>query len=130
MKPVSPISSAPSAPRFVDVQVDEHDALPEGCSMRFKQIGTPRAVRRVRCEPDLREAGVWLVESPSADGTPEVAWGVTVEDSSAGTSTLVYGGAHGLRLRPDSGEDDVVAEPYLLLAPEAIVEWSDETRRD
>jgi len=42
-----------------------------------------------------------------------------VEDSSAGTATLIYGGARGLRLR--LGEQEV-AEPYLVLAPEAVLE--------
>jgi hypothetical protein len=45
---------------------------------------------------------------------------VTVEDSSAGVSTLVYGGGWGLRLRRGGGE--VVAEAYLLLAEGAVLE--------
>ena len=45
-----------------------------------------------------------------------------VDDSGAGTSILIYGDARGLRLRQvgaDAGEP--IAEPYLLLADDAIV---------
>ena len=42
--------------------------------------------------------------------------------SSAGTSILIYGDARGLRLRrTDGAPGDPIAEPYLLLADEAIV---------
>jgi hypothetical protein len=115
-------------PRFVMVNVDEHDALPEGCCMRFKLAGEPRPVRRVRYEPETAESSLdCLVEAPTeagdgGGGATGVAWAAPVEDSSAGTSTLVYGGAFGLRLRPAAG-GPTVAEPYLLLANDAVLEW-------
>jgi hypothetical protein len=109
-------------PRFVLVDVDEHDALPEGCCMRFKLAGEPRPVLRVRYEPETAESSVdCIVEAPTV-GANGVAWAAPVEDSSAGTSTLVYGGAFGLRLRPAAG-GPTVAEPYLLLANDAVLEW-------
>jgi hypothetical protein len=44
-----------------------------------------------------------------------------VDDSGAGTSMLIFGGPRGLRLRRTDGTGGVVAEPYLLLAEEAVV---------
>lgn len=104
-------------PRFVLVNVDEHEALPEGCCLRFKLASQPWPVRRVRYEPEDAEASAeYLVESPTVEGgATETAWAAEVEDSSAGTSTLVYGGPLGLRLRPVAG-GVTLAEPYLLLA--------------
>ncbi|MDP9150065.1 MAG: hypothetical protein M3O36_09015 [Myxococcota bacterium] len=123
--------TSPQKPRFITVLVEEHEELPEGCCMRFKVVADPRAVRRVRYAaegptPRPGDGGasdeVWLVESPAADDGPRTAWGVPVEDSGAGTCTLIYGGARGLRLRREAG-DDPIAEPYLLLAHDAVVEW-------
>jgi hypothetical protein len=115
------------APKFIHVQVDEHDAIPDGCSMRFKAIDEPRAVRRVKWEtegPDSPER--WIVESAdegdAAGPAARPALAATVEDSGAGVCTLVYGGSRGLRLRPAAGGEPI-AEPYLLLAPEAVLEW-------
>ncbi len=108
-------------PRFVNVLVEEHDELPDGCCMRFKIVSEPRSVRRVLYEAD-RPPGrrIWAVDSPGEDGSAGAAWAAEVEDSGAGTSTLVYGGARGLRLRPDDG-GDVIAEPYLLIGSDAIL---------
>ncbi len=114
-------------PAFVTVLVEEHDALPEGCCMRFKRVGEPRAVWRVMYEREGATPGVapWRVESADEGGTAGVAWAVPVEDSSAGVSTLVYGGTWGLRLRPELEAGDtgggVVAEAYLLLAASAVL---------
>jgi hypothetical protein len=44
-----------------------------------------------------------------------------VDDSGAGTSMLIFGGPRGLRLRRADGSGGVLAEPYLLVAEEAIV---------
>jgi hypothetical protein len=120
------LPSSPSEPRFVTVLVEEHPALPDGCCMRFKLAGEPREVRRIRYESDAAP-GVeeWWVEGAEADDTATTAWAVVVEDSGAGTCTLVYAGergAHGLRLRAGEGAGEAtVAEPYLLLAPSAVL---------
>ncbi len=112
----------PDSVRFITVLVDEHPALPDGCCMRFKLVDEPRPVRRLRFEAEAAP-GVhdWLVDSVDADGRAADAWTATVEDSGAGTCALVYGAAHGLRLRPRDG-GPTVAEPYLLLAPDALIE--------
>jgi hypothetical protein len=107
---------------FITVLVEEHDALPEGCCMRFKAVSGPRVVSRVLLEGEgPASTNEWTVESCDEAGELGPALGVTVEDSSAGSSTLVYGGAHGLRLRPVGGGDPV-AEPYLLLAERSVLE--------
>ncbi len=106
---------------FVSVLVEEHDALPDGCCMRFKSIGEPRAVKRVLYEADGSPSPIpWVVEAMEPDGSVGTAWAVEVEDSGAGVSTLVYGGAWGLRLRSGGGEQ-AIAEPYLLLDEHAIL---------
>jgi hypothetical protein len=118
-------------PTFITVIVDEHEELPEGCCMRFKAVGSPRVVRRLRLEldeparhDDEDSPDEWTVESCGEHGELGPAHGVTVEDSSAGLSTLIYGGARGLRLRPAHGGrgGSAIAEPYLLVAESAVVE--------
>jgi hypothetical protein len=113
---------------FLEVRVDEHDALPDGCSMRFRAVGEPRAIHSVRYESEAGVDGVWRVEGENADGSRVPAHVVTVEDSGAGSAMLVYGGEHGLRLISPSG-DVTVAEPYLSLAPEALVDVNQSTVR-
>jgi hypothetical protein len=113
---------------FLDVRVDEHDALPDGCSMRFRAVGEPRAIQSVRYASEQGVDGVWSVEGENAEGERVPAHVVTVEDSGAGQAMLVYGGQHGLRLTSPSG-DVTVAEPYLSLAPSALIEVSQETVR-
>jgi hypothetical protein len=108
-------------PQFVTVLVEEHPELPDGCCMRFKLAGEPRRVRRVLYEPpDAAGSQDCIVEGASADDSVAAAWAVPVEDSGAGICVLVYGAEHGLRLRTASGAPHSV-EPYLLLAPDAIL---------
>lgn len=115
-------SSPGDEPRFLTVLVDEHPSLPDGCCMRFKLAGEPRPVRRVRYElPDGPGSQEWRVEGADARDAAAPALAVLVEDSGAGLCVLVYGAEHGLRLR-GSADGPATAEPYLLLAPEAILE--------
>jgi hypothetical protein len=112
----------PAAPTFLTVLVDEHPELPDGCCMRFKLAGETRPVRRLRYElPDGPGSQEWSVEGADASDDPAPALAVLVEDSGAGLCVLVYGAEHGLRLRPATG-GEATAEPYLLLAPDAILE--------
>ena len=110
-------------PAFVTVLVEEHEALPDGCCMRFKRVGEPRPVTRVMYETEgADDVAVWRVEAADEGGGVGVASAVTVEDSSAGVSTLVFGGSWGLRLRREGKDGDGVAEPYLLLAAGAVLD--------
>lgn len=109
--------------KYVDVVVEEHDELPDGCELRFHAVGEPRPVRRLRYEPLLGPEGEFDVSAVDAQGAEGAAHAIPVDDSGAGTSWLIYGGARGLRLRR-SGEQpgQALAEPYLLLAEESIVD--------
>ncbi len=108
------------APVFIDVVVDAHDAL-GGTVMRWRTIpgALPRTITRVRYEPERGPEGDWLVVAAFADGSRRPARAVEVEDSSAGTATLIWGGDHGLRLSLGTHE---VAEQYLVLSPDSVVE--------
>lgn len=106
---------------FIDVQVEAHDDLPDGCSMRFKAHGEIREVARLRYESEQGLGGEWCVEAAHADGTRGPAHAAAVEDSSAGSSVLIFGGARGLRLASADGTE-TVAEPYLLLSDAAVLD--------
>jgi hypothetical protein len=105
--------------RFIDVEVEEHDELPDGCELRFHAVGESRPVSRVQYEPLAGPEGAFAVMA--AGGGPAQA--TPVDDSSAGTSVLITGDARGLRLqRAGAGDDAPIAEPYLLLAADAILD--------
>jgi hypothetical protein len=106
---------------FVNVQVEEHEALPDGCSMRFRAQRERGPVRLIAYEAESGASGRWRVEGEAADGSPVGATAYEVDDSSAGTSMLIVGGAHGLRLTLDS-TGETAAESYLLLGLDCIVE--------
>jgi hypothetical protein len=107
--------------RYIDVVVEEHLEIPEGCEMRFHAVGEARVVRQIQYEPLVGPEGDF--EVVAAGGEPARA--VPVDDSGAGTAVLIYGDARGLRLRRVGGADDQgdpIAEPYLLLAEDAIID--------
>lgn len=105
--------------RYIDVLVEEQDEIPEGCELRFHAVADARPVSRVRYEPLIGPEGEY--EVTAAGGAPALA--APVDDSGAGTSVLVWGDARGIRLRrvDGGGADTPIAEPYLLLADDAIV---------
>ena len=107
--------------KYIDVVVEEHDALPEGCELRFHAVGEARVVERVLYQPLTGGEGEFSVAAAGADGGDGPAHMAPVDDSGAGTSMLIFGGPRGLRLRRADGTGEVVAEPYLLLAEEAVV---------
>lgn len=105
---------------FVTVMVEEHEAIPDGCVQRFRATGEPSVVHRVEWESEDGVGGTWTVRGTVADGSSIPALARPVDDSSAGTSILVVGGDHGLRLVSEAGDEE--AAPYLLLSPRAIVD--------
>jgi hypothetical protein len=114
--------------RFIDVFVEEHEALPDGCMLRFQAVDEPRAVHTIHYAPLLGEAGRFRVEACFSEGGARAAQRADVEDSGAGTCTLIWGGDLGIRLQriDDAGADSTafapIAEPYLLLAAEEILD--------
>jgi len=107
--------------RHVNVFIEPNPNCPEGCTQRFQAAGESRTVRRILHSAEdgsVVECDVEGVTGPRGDPCPARA--VTVEDSGAGTSVLVYGGDWGLRLRPRDGGAPL-SEPYLLLDDDAIL---------
>jgi hypothetical protein len=113
-----------TALKYIDVVVDEHEELPDGCELRFHAVGQARPIRRVhQYEPMVGPAGTFVVAAVDAAGAETAATAVPVDDSSAGTSLLIYGGARGLRLRREGDPSaPALAEPYLLLASDTLVD--------
>jgi hypothetical protein len=101
---------------FIDVYVEPHEALPDGCSMRFKSHGEARTITRVRYESEDGVEGTWTIAA--GGGAPARA--MPVEDSSAGSSTLVVGDAQGLRLTHEA-TGETIAEAYLLVRDDAVL---------
>jgi hypothetical protein len=109
------------AGHYIDVEVEEHPDLPEGCEMRFHAVGDTRVIRRIRYEPLVGVEGEFEIKA--ASGAPARA--AAVDDSGAGTSVLIYGDVRGLRLRrltDTASSGEVIAEPYLLLTEDSILE--------
>jgi hypothetical protein len=107
------------AGRYIDVVVEEQAEIPEGCELRFHAVGESRPVTRVRYEPLTGPEGEF--EVVAAGG--QAAMAAPVDDSGAGTSILIYGDARGVRLRRVDGERGApLAEPYLLLAADALLD--------
>jgi hypothetical protein len=104
---------------FVDVLVEEHEALPDGCSLRFRAQAAGRSIEHVRWESEGGIGGSWRVEACGPEDARSSATAYAVDDSSAGTSVLIVGGSHGLRLT-SVATGDTVAEPYLLVSPDAV----------
>jgi CubicO group peptidase (beta-lactamase class C family) len=104
-------------PLFIDVFIEPNPNTPEGCGLRFKSEAAPRAVHAVRYDGALYDVAGW---SSAGGGTPCPALAATVEDSGAGTATLVYGGDWGLRLTPRDGGRPF-GEAYLLLDASAVL---------
>jgi len=108
------------ASTFVNVQVEEHEALPDGCCLRFRSQSERRTVTVIAYESESGTRGHWQVEGRALDDSAVPASAYEVDDSSAGTSTLIVGAAHGLRLT-SATTGETLAEPYLLLNLDCVV---------
>ena len=111
--------SQDSRKTFLSIVVEPHPALPDGLTLRYKAESPQRSVERVLYEPDDGPDGVWEIFGVDAAGRHTAAQAVQIEDSGAGTSWLIWGDTHGLRLAHDGLE---VAETHLLLALDQIVD--------
>ncbi len=110
-----------TGPRFVDVLVDQNGDCEE-CALRFKLEDEPRVVRAVMWygDDDRPVACDVIGWSSAGGGTAIAAMGATVEDSSSGVATLVWGGDWGLRLTPRDGRPPF-AESHLRVAPDDVL---------
>lgn len=110
--------------RYVDIFIEANPNCPEECCQRFTTSTPPRAVRGVQYWIRV-DRSTWCDVtgwSSQGGGSPCPARAVTVEDSGAGSATLVYGGDWGLRLTPRDGGKPF-GEPYLLLADESMLDF-------
>lgn len=109
-------------PRFVDVFVEDNEGC-EGCALRFKMEDEPRPIRAVRYHgDDDRPVDCDVVGwSSTGGGSALPAMGCTIEDSSSGVATLIWGGDWGLRLTPRDG-GPTFAESHLRVSPEDVLE--------
>jgi hypothetical protein len=107
--------------RTIEIFVEADDEIPEDCVRRFQAVEAPRAVHRIRYEPDDGPEATWRVFGKQRDGSSIPAFAAGVDDSGEGTSTLIYGGDAGLRLESEDGTRKI-AEPFLLLTPDAVLD--------
>lgn len=107
------------APRFFDVVVEPDDHQPESLMLRFKIASEARPIARLRYSPEDAPDVDCDVFARAAHGAEMPALAVLVEDSSAGWSTLVVGGLHGLRLHALDGSGEWF-ETHLLLPAGAL----------
>ena len=103
-------------PIFIDVFVEPNDNAPDGCGLRFRAEAAPRVVRRLRLDGEAHDIVGW---ASAGGGSACAAMAVLVEDSSAGTALLFYGGDWGIRLTPVGGGAPV-GESHLLLDQAAV----------
>lgn len=118
---------------LVFLDVEEGPNQPLTLQLVFSALGEPRPVLRVRTYSRGDPGGAWHdVVAWGPQGASGVALGVKVEDSGQAYAFLVYGGSHGLRLRPaGSGAWSLDApaqwgESHMLLADETDIEWDQE----
>ena len=87
---------------YTRVDVEPNDNTPMMAQQVYKNLGVAFPVSHVRVyegEPDGQLCAItgW---SSQDGGTPAAAFAVQIEDSSAGSAYLVYGGDYGVRLKP------------------------------
>jgi hypothetical protein len=116
---------APQGQQYTHIEVEANANCPMSANNVFKNLTAPLPVEAVRLfegEPEGRLFSVtgW---SSDGDGSPCPAFAARVEDSSAGSAFVVYGGDWGVRLRPhDSAaawsisDTEQWGETHLVLA--------------
>lgn len=117
------------------IEVESSPNCEQSLFMRFKDVGPARKVLKVKSD-ERRPEGEWCwvtgwTDDEDAPLCP--AYARLVEDSGAGLATLVYGGLHGIRLKPVGCEEEWClesrnqwGEPYLSLADPRDVVYDEE----
>ena len=113
----------------------EVEASPNGPASEqfvFKELGRPRPVRSIRAEVRGAEA---LCEVTGVEPGARwiTAYAVKVADSSDGYAFLIYGGAWGIRLRPELGakgpwnfsSNEQWGEPFKVYGSEEDIIYAD-----
>ncbi|MBD0315971.1 MAG: hypothetical protein ICV75_04690 [Nitrospiraceae bacterium] len=117
------------------VEVEPNQNCDMSVFARFKEAGPARPVFQVRLF-DRNPAGEWYritgwSDDEKAPACP--AYARLVEDSGSGLARLVYGGIHGLRLKPvhpdepwSLANDHQWGDAYLVLASDHDLRYEDE----
>jgi hypothetical protein len=118
----------------VIVEVESNENCEGSVFARFKEIGPARLILQIRLY-DRNPAGEWYWVTGWSDDaqTPACpAYAQLVEDSGAGLTHLVYGGAYGLRFRPldidgrwSLENPHQWGETYLSLASDRDLRYAD-----
>lgn len=106
--------------RFVDVIIEAHAELPDGCAVRFQAVGEATPVTAVRYQPGIGAPGLFEVQGRARGGAPTPAQATRVHVPGGPARVLVSGGAWGLRLSRAEASP-AIAEPYLLLGDADVV---------
>jgi hypothetical protein len=119
---------------YTHVEVEPNPNTPMQATQVYKDIGARHPVAALRLFEGSPEGRLFDVTGWSSEdgGSPVEAYAVQVEDSSAGSAWLVYGGDWGIRLRPtESLEDwsiddpDQYGETHLVLSDEDDIMFAD-----
>ncbi len=89
------------------LEVDENPNCGEMQMLRFKELGAPRKLLRIRLYENHPE-GEWCSITGwtgEAGGPLCPAYACPIEDSGIGVAHLIYGGNHGVRLKPADSQD-------------------------
>jgi hypothetical protein len=107
---------------FTHVEVEPNPNCPMSANQVYKNLDDPFRVAMVRIFEGAPDGALYAVTGWSSAGAVN-AYAVRVEDSSAGSAYVVYGGDWGIRLRlagsdaPWSFDDpDQEGETHLVLA--------------
>ncbi|HTL69908.1 MAG TPA: hypothetical protein VL404_01310 [Candidatus Eisenbacteria bacterium] len=94
----------------------------------YSELGTPRPVAAILVDSAGEETR-YDVTGVTADGLFERANAVKIADSGAGFAWLIYGGAWGIRMRPDANEwslddDSQWGEPFKIYGSEEDIVYA------
>jgi hypothetical protein len=121
------------------LEVEENPNCKGMDMMRFKELGPPRRLKRVRLY-DRTDQGEWcqITGWTSEEGGPLCpAFARPIEDSGIGMAYLVYGGNYGIRLKPaetnetwNLGSPHQWGEPYLVLTSPQDLTFEEDTEQE
>jgi hypothetical protein len=84
----------------MQIEIEESPNCPGSDQFIFKELGTPKPVEAIRAEVHGHEV-LCEVVAVGRGGDWFAAQCVKIADSSEGHAFLIYGGAWGIRLRPE-----------------------------
>jgi hypothetical protein len=116
-------------------EVDENPNYQGSVSMRFKELGPARPIKKLRVSDRKSEGVLCWVTGWCDDPTQPLctAYVQPVEESGLGLAYLIYGGNGGIRLKPvgsnqdwDLKSPDQWGEAFLLISDLRGIVYADE----